>query len=189
MCRWAIHRRAVAVRRENLTRRCPRAAAVSVAQQFPRATIPSAAHVWRMATGSRQLCRLMPRYGVFGFTIESTVEFPELEQAGTGDQVDWRICAVQGECPGFAAASLGIDSVYGDVHVRTYASETTFRMAFDDTGVFDVHRARREIVWYPGPFPTEAAVRADVLGRVMALAAHADGYLTLHASAVSIAGR
>ncbi len=131
----------------------------------------------------------MPRYGVFGFTIESTIEFPELEQAGTGDQVDWRICAVQGECPGFAAASLGIDSVYGDVHVRTYASETMLRMAFDDTGVFDVHRARREIVWYPGPFPTEAAVRADVLGRVMALAAHADGYLTLHASAVSIAGR
>jgi len=131
----------------------------------------------------------MPRYGVFGFIIDSTIEFPELEQASTGDQVDWRILAVQEKCPDFASASLGIDSVYGDVHVRTYASETTLRIAFDDTGVFDVYRARREIVWYPGPFPIEAAVRADILGRVMALAAHADGHLTLHASAVSIAGR
>jgi hypothetical protein len=131
----------------------------------------------------------MPRYGVFGFTIESTIGFPELEQASTGDHVDWRIRAVYEKCPGFAAASLGIDSVYGDVQVRTYASETTLRIAFDDTGVFDVHPARREIVWYPGPLPTDAAVQADVLGRVMALAAHADGHLTLHASAVSIAGR
>ncbi len=32
-------------------------------------------------------------------------------------------------------------------------------------------------------------MRADLLGRVMALAAHADGRLTLHASAVSVAGR
>jgi hypothetical protein len=55
--------------------------------------------------------------------------------------------------------------------------------------VFDVRPRDREIVWYPGPLPTEAAVRADVLGRVMALAAHADGHLTLHASAVSVAGR
>jgi len=142
-----------------------------------------------MATGSRQLRRLMPRYGVFGFTIESAIEFPELERAGTGDHVDWRIRAAQEKCPEPTAALLGIDGVYGDVQVRTYVFDTTLRIAFDDTGVFDVDPVRREIVWYPGPLATEAAVRADVLGRVMALAAHADGHLTLHASAVAIAGR
>jgi len=131
----------------------------------------------------------MPRYGVFGFTIESTIAFPELEPANAGDSVDWRIRMAREEPPGAVGTSLGTDCVYGDVHVRTYASETTLRIAFDDTGVFDVQPRHREIVWYPGPLPTEAAARADVLGRVMALAAHADGHLTLHASAVSVGGR
>ena len=130
----------------------------------------------------------MPKYGVFGFTIESAITFPELELAGAGDRADWRIRVAQEEC-GATGDLLGIDCVYGDVQVRTYASDTTLRMAFDDTGVFDVRPSHREIVWYPGPRPTDNAVRADVLGRVMALAAHADGHLTLHASAVSLAGQ
>ena len=130
----------------------------------------------------------MPRYGVFGFTIESTIPFPELDPADAGDRVDWRIRLAREELAGTLGTSLGTDCVYGDVHVRTYASETTLRIAFDDTGVFDVRPSHREIVWYPGPLQNEAAVRADVLGRVMALAAHADGHLTLHASAVSLAG-
>ena len=130
----------------------------------------------------------MPKYGVFGLTIESTIAFPELEQAAAGDNVDWRIRVAQEERAGTTGTSLGIDCVYGDVQVRTYASAASLRMEFDDTGAFDVCATHREIVWYPGPVPTEAAVRADILGRVMALAAHADGHLTLHASAVSIGG-
>jgi len=131
----------------------------------------------------------MPRYGVFGFTIESTMAFPELEPREAGDTVDWWIRTAPAESCGSAGTSLGIDHVYGDLQVRAYATETTLRIAFDDTGVFDVHTSNREIVWYPGPLATEAAVRADVLGRVMALAAHADGHFTLHASAVAVAGR
>jgi hypothetical protein len=131
----------------------------------------------------------MPRYGVFGFTIESTIAFPELESGAADDSVDWRIrTAREGSC-GSAGTALGLDRVYGDVQVRTYASETTLRIVFDDTGVFDLHPRHREIVWYPGLLATEAAVRADVLGRVMALAAHADGHFTLHASAVAVEGR
>jgi len=131
----------------------------------------------------------MPKYSVFGFTVESSIAFPDLEHAITGDKVDWRIRVESAEAADGQGTMLGSDHVYGDVHVRTYVSETTLRIAFDDTGVFDVRPSDREIVWYPGPLPTEAAVRADVLGRVMALAAHADGHLTLHASAVSVAGR
>jgi len=131
----------------------------------------------------------MPRYGVFGFTIESTIAFPELEAADACDRVDWRIRMAREERAGSAGTSLGIDCVYGDVQVRTYASGMTLRIAFDDTGVFEVRPSDREVVWYPGPLPAEAAVRADILGRVMALAAHADGHLTLHAGAVSVGGR
>jgi len=130
----------------------------------------------------------MSRYGVFGFTIESTIAFPELEQAAAGDEVDWRIRLAE-ESAAATGTLLGVDRVYGNVYVRTYASETALRIAFDDTGVFDLYPSQREIVWYPGPLPTQAAVRADVLGRVMSLAAHLDGCVTLHASAVSIGGQ
>jgi hypothetical protein len=79
--------------------------------------------------------------------------------------------------------------VYGTVQVKAYALNRGLRLEFDDTGTFDVRPRDRLIAWYPGPSVTEAAVRADLLGRVMALAAHADGLLSLHASAVSIGGR
>ncbi len=131
----------------------------------------------------------MARYAAFGLNIESAIELPELEPSTAADTPDWRIRVVRAEPAGCAGTPLGTDIVYGDVHVSAYASEATLRIVFDDTGAFDVCPIPREIVWYPGSRPTEAAVRADVLGRVMALAAHADGHLTLHASAVSVAGR
>lgn len=131
----------------------------------------------------------MAKYAAFGFTIESGIELPELVTATGSDAPDWRIRIARGERPGAPGIPVGSDVVSGDVRVRAYASEATLRVVFDDTGAFDVHPGHREIVWYPGPCPTEAAIRADLLGRVMALAAHADGHLTLHASAVSIFGR
>jgi len=72
---------------------------------------------------------------------------------------------------------------------RAFRSPDELRLAFDDTGTFDVRIGERTILWYPGPEANEAAVRADLLGRVLSLAAHAEGRLPLHASAVSIDGR
>jgi hypothetical protein len=130
------------------------------------------------------------RYAAFGFTIESAIELPELDAVTGSDTPDWRIrTGRRADDRAAAGTRLGSESVDGDVQVCAYASGETLRVVFDDTGGFDVHPDRREIVWYPGPRPTQAAVRADLLGRVMALAAHADGHLPLHASAVSIAGR
>ena len=138
---------------------------------------------------SRATRPFVTRYAAFGFTIESAIELPEIAPATGSETPDWRIRIGRGEDDGAAAATpLGSECVDGEVHVRAYASDEALSVAFDDTGAFEVHANRREIVWYPGPRPTEAAVRADLLGRVMALAAHADGHLTLHASAVSIAG-
>ena len=60
-----------------------------------------------------------------------------------------------------------------------------YRFVFDDTGTFEVTADGREIAWMPGPKFEESWVRADVTGRVMALALHASGYLCLHGSAVA----
>jgi hypothetical protein len=87
-----------------------------------------------------------------------------------------------------AEIPIGSDTVFGSVQVRAFMSAHAARLAFDDTGTFDVLPAERIIAWYPGPAENAAAVRADLLGRVMALAAHVDGALALHASAVSIDG-
>ena len=131
----------------------------------------------------------MHRYAVFGYTIESAAELPELERTTVSGPADWRIAVGHGIPELSPETPFGTDLVYGDVHVRAYPLGEGFRLAFDDTGVFDVHGAGRRIVWYPGPSATDAAFRADLLGRVMSAAAHVDGHLAIHASAVSIEGR
>jgi hypothetical protein len=84
---------------------------------------------------------------------------------------------------------LAATRLWRTFRVRAFASATSFRLIFDDTGRFDVVASEKRITWYPGACATAAAVRADLLGRVIAMAAHATGALTLHASAVSIEGQ
>jgi hypothetical protein len=94
----------------------------------------------------------------------------------------------EGSTPPATGHVLGTDTVYGAVTVRLSSTPDTFRLEFDDTGVFDVGRSQKTITWYPGQRRDGAAVRADLLGRVMAVAAHVDGAVALHASAVSVDG-
>ncbi|HEX6048286.1 MAG TPA: hypothetical protein VFZ21_03430 [Gemmatimonadaceae bacterium] len=128
-------------------------------------------------------------HSVFGVRLESDFPLPELaETEPGGDGPLWRIATQRGDPPVESVSPTGSEIVYGEVLVHAYAAPGLLRLAFDDTGTFDVRAADRTIAWYPGPSATEAAVRADLLGRVIALAAHADGRLTLHASAVSVDG-
>ena len=90
--------------------------------------------------------------------------------------------------PVWSSASIGSEPIQGPVMARAFRSADELRLAFDDTGTFDVRPSERTILWYPGPEANEPAVRADLLGRVLSLAAHAEGRLALHASAVSIDG-
>lgn len=131
----------------------------------------------------------MPSYRVFGLRLDCDFELPELPEVDAGAGADWRIETRDAPAPAVTAGQLGIDTVYGEVRVRAYSAPGLLRLAFDDTGSFDILRGERVIAWYPGSDPLPAAVRADLLGRVLALAAHADGRLPLHASAVSIRGR
>jgi hypothetical protein len=128
------------------------------------------------------------RYAAFGFQLECDFDLPELTRVPESNSSAWRIETRRAVAPPGVDAPLGSDVVYGDVRVRLAASDSTFRMTFDDSGTFDVVAASRRITWYPGAGAETVAVRADLLGRVMALAAHADGAVALHASAVSIGG-
>jgi hypothetical protein len=70
--------------------------------------------------------------------------------------------------------------------VRSYTTPAGFRLVYDDTGVFDVSEGGRAIRWHRTPASEAEAGRLDVLGRVLALALHASGWLSLHGSAVAL---
>jgi hypothetical protein len=84
---------------------------------------------------------------------------------------------------------VGEEELVGGVSARLERTPDRFRLSFDDTGTFDVARDGSSIAWLPAPNAKAAVVRADVLGRVLAVALHAAGDLCLHASAAAIGGR
>lgn len=128
----------------------------------------------------------MPTYLAFGGTLASELEFPELPPSIAGGAPDWILRISSAAPPGPTGDRLGEDTVYGAVKVRSLRSDHRIRLAYDDTGTFDVEGDGRSITWYPpdGSRPDEAA-RADVIGRVLAIAMHLQGAFTLHASAVA----
>lgn len=167
------------------------------ATQRPPHNVEPALHLWlaRRAlkiapprNGANEDCDV-PRYDVFGYTLDSDVEFPELDAVTRSRPVSWRVQSVRHSRAPVPGALLGTDTVYDGVQVRSFKAGADLRLVFDDTGTFDVRTRHRTIAWHPGPNVVDAAVRADILGRVMALAAHADGFVALHASAVTIGGR
>jgi hypothetical protein len=132
----------------------------------------------------------MPSYELFGGVLRSPIEFPEL---GTLDApATWELDVSDATPPPLGAtAPIGDDSVYGDVKVRAYRSPGAHHLIYDDTGRFDVVGGSR-ITWFPGSAGGERlaeAARADIIGRVLALALHQQGILCLHASAVSVGGQ
>jgi len=129
----------------------------------------------------------MNSYQVFGGVLRSELEFPELD-AATRSEPDWTLTTTTTPAPEVPLGDpLGEDKVDQGVMVRSYTTPSGFRLVYDDTGVFDVTAGGREIRWHcPEGVDLEAA-RLDVLGRVLALALHASGWLSLHGSAVALA--
>jgi len=126
-------------------------------------------------------------YQVFGGVLRSELEFPELDLA-TRPESDWTLTVTTTPAPDLPLGdALGEDKVDHDVMVRSYATPDGFRLVYDDTGVFDVTDRGREIRWHRPESADLEAGRLDVLGRVLALALHASGWLSLHGSAVALA--
>jgi hypothetical protein len=126
-------------------------------------------------------------YRVFGGVLRSPVEFPELP-AATGEP-SWTIEIGDVASPVAPDALIGDDTVYGEVRVHCFRTAAGHALIYDDTGRFDIEDDGALIRWYQPEDLTPQrldAARADVIGRVLALALHQQGVLTLHASAIAI---
>jgi hypothetical protein len=129
----------------------------------------------------------MRNYQVFGGVLRSDIEFPELRTIES-DAPNWTLRSTSLAPDMTSATRLGEAEVIPGFFVRLFRHEHGFRFVFDDTGIFDITQNGRDIAWTPGPHYEDSWVRADVTGRVMALALHASGHLCLHGSAVATAG-
>ncbi|HMI58943.1 MAG TPA: hypothetical protein VK511_12895 [Gemmatimonadaceae bacterium] len=126
----------------------------------------------------------MRDYQVFGGALRSDIEFPELRTIES-DAPSWTLRTVATAPDMTSAQLLGQAEILPGFHVKLFSHERGFRFVFDDTGTFDITDNGREIAWTAGPHFEESWVRADVTGRVMAVALHASGHLCLHGSAVA----
>lgn len=129
----------------------------------------------------------MRSYQVFGGALRSDIEFPELRTIES-DAPTWSLRSVA-DVPGMTGASLlGEAELVPGYRVRLFRHARGFRFLFDDTGSFDITDGGRDIAWSAGPKFEASWVRADVTGRVLAVALHASGHLCLHGSAVATGG-
>ena len=142
------------------------------------------------------IAAVVPTYSVFGLRLASDIDLPEAyaeespDHNGSGASAG-ALCVLRHSAepaPVVPHRLLGEEVVYGDVKVRSYQVPSGLRLVYDDTGTFDISGNGGEVVWWAAGQSATEAVRTDVLGRVLAMALHGRGILTLHASAVSIHG-
>jgi hypothetical protein len=123
-------------------------------------------------------------HAIFGGCLRSELELPELPPIA-GVEADWVFRRADAPLP--EATYLGDDDVDAHIRVRCSRLPHGFRLAFDDTGTFDIGDGGRDIAWTPGHAAMEL-VRADLLGGVFSVALHLQGLLCLHGSGVGVNG-
>lgn len=153
---------------------------VAPAAPAGRARADAAAHIRAQTAAPAGI------YRVFGGALASPIGFPELPR--TPGAADWVLETVDPAPAPRDAVLLGTDDVEADVRVHLYRDADGYRLVFDDTGTFEVLAEGARLTWAAGPRADERSVRLDVLGRVLPLAMHAAGTLTLHGSAVAVGG-
>ena len=123
-------------------------------------------------------------YCVFGGHLRSELPFPELRSAES-ERADWtlRVSHASADRAGGEPFAYGLGS---QCQVVLNRELDCLRLYHSCTGSFDICNRGREILWTPRPGTPVEAGRADVLGRVLAVAMHLQGVLTLHASAVAL---
>ena len=126
-------------------------------------------------------------YEVFGGTLRSEVPIKELPDARDATP-DWTLRVVEVASPAMEGELLGTDTVFGETQVRGFRRSDGLGLLFDDTGRFDVSADGSPITWHRPPNAVMESAQADITSRVLALALHASGVFSLHASAVSVDG-
>lgn len=127
----------------------------------------------------------MMHHAIFGGCLRTDLAFPEL-RVSDACVPSWTLASVSGPAPACLTTPLGEEQVTDSARVALFATPAGFRLRYDDTGTFDVSSCGRDIVWYRGTDAADEAARIDVMGRVLAVALHASGCLTLHGSAVAL---
>lgn len=129
----------------------------------------------------------MYSYRVFGGHLRSELAFPEL-LSSTSDDTDWtlRVSHSTATLRGTELLGSGLEAY---CQIELYREAESLRLYHSCTGSFDIRNGGKEILWTPAPAVRTEAARADVLGRVLAVAMHFQGILTLHASAVALESR
>ncbi|HEX8723789.1 MAG TPA: hypothetical protein VF737_00210 [Gemmatimonadaceae bacterium] len=132
----------------------------------------------------------MYRYHLFGQTFASDIEFPELPAAPSGE-ARWTLTSTSAAPSTDPLPLLGGEPVMDGVGVSLRGALARYRLAYDDNGTFEIFDGGRTIVWHrpSGGAPDLVGVRSDVLGRVLAVALHAEHVLTLHGSGVTLGAR
>lgn len=125
-------------------------------------------------------------YDVFGGTLRSELLLDDIPES-KNRAPDWTLRVVDGNATP-EGELLGTDTVYGETMVRGFRRADGLGLVFDDTGRFDVSADGSTITWHRPPNVAVASAQADITSRVLALALHAGGVFSLHASAVSING-
>jgi hypothetical protein len=124
-------------------------------------------------------------FAVFGGGLRSAIAFPELASSKL-EQVSWTLeLGEHGELAE-AGSLLGVlPDLPCRVELRRAGSDG-FLLSHSCTGVFHVRGQGAQISFASHANAAVDLIRADVLGRVLALAMHMRGALSLHASSVAL---
>lgn len=126
---------------------------------------------------------MMPHYAVYGSSLASSVEFPELAAAPEG-AARWRFELVSALDEMRAPVVRGSELLYGEVYARLVTHGAGARVSVDDTADFDIF-PDGSIAAVTRPGAWDDFLRAHLLGRVLAMAMFQSGWLPLHGSAVA----
>jgi hypothetical protein len=124
------------------------------------------------------------KFAVFGEGLSSPISFPELPSYESGP-VAWTLKLVErGELPKRENLLGFIPGLPCRVELHRAGAEG-FVLSHSCTGAFDVRgKGGADIRFARNASAPADLIRADILGRVLALAMHMTGMLSLHASAV-----
>lgn len=142
-------------------------------------------HSGEASSGASRLAR-MHTYSILGATLASDLAFPGLAE-GFGGPPRWTLETRSQAAPVGPTECIGSAEVDPTISVHLLTHDEGYRLVYDDTGTFDISRDGGHIAWTPTPDAKPELARLDVIGRVLALALHAQGTFTAHASAVCLA--
>lgn len=132
---------------------------------------------------------LVHTYRLFGGRLCADLPLPHLEgveaAAPEGAGPSWTLRSRHDAPPPAVVEPLGHDTVDVGVAVRLGRTAEGYRLDYDDSGTFTV-TGGEAIRWWPGPRSTPEILSADLTGRVLPLALHATGRLSLHGSATAL---